>query len=79
MISCLLQAGARNFSPHIHETWGPPFRPSLYCRRGMAHRPRAPLAFPIRLSPGPDAYRAGIKSASQVGIAKYPFAIGGDS
>ena len=28
--SCLLQAGERNFSSHIHRTWGPPFRPSLY-------------------------------------------------
>ena len=31
MFPCLLQAEDRAaFSPHIHGTWGPPFRPPLY-------------------------------------------------
>ena len=34
MLSGLQQAGERNFSPHIHRTWGPPFSTSLYCLKG---------------------------------------------
>ena len=35
----LLQAGERNFSPHIHTTWEVPFSASLYYQQMLAIGP----------------------------------------